>query len=161
MSLILVLSILLRLAALSWGIALIRRLRDWRMGLLCVMVGLMALRQILTLLAAGPSWTISATANVDELPGLFVSIFALLAVLVLERIIAEHRQVAESLRQSQHTFQVVMDTIPQRLFWKDRNFRYIGCNQVFAEDAGLESPEQIIGRHDFELAWRQTAHLYR
>jgi PAS domain S-box-containing protein len=54
-----------------------------------------------------------------------------------------------------------MDTIPQRLFWKDREFRYLGCNRVFAEDAGLQSPEEIIGMNDFELSWRESAPLYR
>jgi PAS domain S-box-containing protein len=57
--------------------------------------------------------------------------------------------------------QLVLDTLPQRIFWKDKNFRYLGCNKLFAQDAGLESPKQIVGKHDFELAWRKSAPLYR
>ena len=57
--------------------------------------------------------------------------------------------------------QLILDTIPKRIFWKDKNFRYLGCNKLFAQDAGLESPEQIIGKSDFELAWQQSAALYR
>jgi PAS domain S-box-containing protein len=67
----------------------------------------------------------------------------------------------EELRKARESFQLVMDTIPQRLFWKDRDFRYLGCNRVFAEDAGLQSPEEIIGMNDFELSWRESAPLYR
>ncbi len=161
MSLILVLSILIRLVTLGWAIALARQLRDWRMGLLCVMVGLMALRQILTLLATDPTWTISFMGNPEELPGLVVSVFALAAVFGLERIISEQRESTSRVRRSQRIMTLVMNTIPQRLFWKDRSYRYIGCNEVFAQDAGHESPEEIIGRNDFELAWKASAHLYR
>ena len=57
--------------------------------------------------------------------------------------------------------QLILDTIPKRIFWKDKNFRYLGCNKLFARDAGLDSPEQIIGKSDFELAWQQSAALYR
>jgi PAS domain S-box-containing protein len=64
-------------------------------------------------------------------------------------------------KDSQKFLQKVFDTIPQRLFWKDKHFRYLGCNKVFALDAGLESPEQIVGKNDFELSWKESAHLYR
>lgn len=161
MSLVLILSILIRVAALTWAIALVRLLRDWRMGMLCLMVGLMALRQILTLLASDPTLSISVTGNPEEVPGLLVSVFVLLAVFFLGRIISEQREATNRSRRSQRIMKLVMDTIPQRLFWKDRSYRYIGCNKVFAQDAGLESPEQIIGRHDFELSWKASAHLYR
>jgi PAS domain-containing protein len=57
--------------------------------------------------------------------------------------------------------QLILDTIPQRIFWKDKNLRYLGCNKLFAQDAGLESPRQIVGKNDFELAWQQSADLYR
>lgn len=67
----------------------------------------------------------------------------------------------EELKRARDDFQMVMDTIPQRLFWKDREYRYLGCNRVFAEDAGLQSPEEIIGMDDFELSWKESAPLYR
>ena len=56
---------------------------------------------------------------------------------------------------------LIMDNIPQAVFWKDRNLVYIGCNQAFAEDAGLDAPEQIVGRTDFDLPWTDQADLYR
>jgi CHASE3 domain sensor protein len=33
----------------------------------------------------------------------------------------------------------VLDTIPQRVFWKDRASRYLGANRLFAQDCGHES----------------------
>ena len=44
--------------------------------------------------------------------------------------------------------QVVMDTIPVRIFWKNKDLVYLGCNHLFAEDAGRKSPEDIVGETD-------------
>ena len=57
-------------------------------------------------------------------------------------------------------FDLIMDTIPQRVFWKDINLNYLGCNLVFAKDAGLNHPSEIIGKNDFELSWKENAELY-
>ncbi len=48
---------------------------------------------------------------------------------------------------------LVLDTIPIRVFWKDRNGRYQGCNRWFAEDAGFSRPEEVVGRTDAEMPW--------
>jgi diguanylate cyclase (GGDEF)-like protein/PAS domain S-box-containing protein len=57
--------------------------------------------------------------------------------------------------------QTILNTIPQRVFWKDRNCTYVGCNRAFATDAGVNNPAEIIGKSDFELAWSGTADRYR
>src|SRR5206468_2341059 len=62
---------------------------------------------------------------------------------------------------SQEMLRLVLDSIPVRVHWKDRNSVYVGCNRRFAEDAGLEGPEQIAGKTDFDLPWKQYAELYR
>lgn len=45
--------------------------------------------------------------------------------------------------------------MPQFVAWKDRNSVYLGCNQKLALIAGLEAPEQIIGKTDYDLAWKK------
>jgi diguanylate cyclase (GGDEF)-like protein/PAS domain S-box-containing protein len=57
--------------------------------------------------------------------------------------------------------QTLLNTIPQRVFWKDRNCSYVGCNRAFATDAGLNDPAEIIGKSDFDLVWSETAEVYR
>jgi hypothetical protein len=57
--------------------------------------------------------------------------------------------------------QPVLDTIPQRVFWKGLDFSYLGSNRAFAKDAGLEGPNVIIGKSDFDLGWKDVAQLYR
>ncbi|MBM4159825.1 MAG: PAS domain S-box protein [Ignavibacteria bacterium] len=77
------------------------------------------------------------------------------------RDITERKRAEKALFQSKQMLEFVLDHIPQRIFWKDRDFRYLGCNKPFALDAGLTDPCQILGKHDFELSWRGTAELYR
>lgn len=40
----------------------------------------------------------------------------------------------------------ILTNIPHSIYWKDRNLIYAGCNDNFARDVGLESPEQLVGR---------------
>lgn len=64
--------------------------------------------------------------------------------------------------QPAQLLQLVLDTIPQHVFWKDRDSVYIGCNKVFAEAAGIEKPDEIVGLTDFDLPWTDDeARFYR
>jgi PAS domain S-box-containing protein len=74
--------------------------------------------------------------------------------------ITERKQAEEALRESQQILQVVLNTIPVRVFWKDLDSNYLGCNSPFAFDAGLQSPMEIAGRNDFEMGWTEQAQLY-
>ena len=75
--------------------------------------------------------------------------------------ITARKQAEEALRESQQMLQSVLDTIPARVFWKDLDSKYLGCNRAFALDAGFQSPEEIIGKNDFEMSWPEHADLYR
>jgi hypothetical protein len=77
------------------------------------------------------------------------------------RDITERKRAQDELQQSRQMLQSILDTIPQRVFWKERNLTYLGCNRAFAKDAGLADRAEIIGKNDFELAWRGSAELYR
>jgi PAS domain S-box-containing protein len=56
---------------------------------------------------------------------------------------------------------LVLDTIPVRVFWKDTACRYLGGNRSFAEDAGLSTPELLIGKTDHGLAFSRHAEAYQ
>ena len=83
------------------------------------------------------------------------------ASLVFIRDIKERKTAEQELWQSQKMLQLVLDATPVRLFWKDKESTYLGCNQLFAEDAGLSSPDEIIGKTDYDLVWREQAEVYR
>ncbi|MCE9577742.1 MAG: PAS domain S-box protein [Deltaproteobacteria bacterium] len=57
--------------------------------------------------------------------------------------------------------ETIVESMPARVFWKDRASRYLGCNTAFARDAGAASPAEIVGRTDRELGWRAQADRYR
>ncbi|MBE9535989.1 MAG: PAS domain-containing protein [Proteobacteria bacterium] len=58
-------------------------------------------------------------------------------------------------------FQLILDSIPVRVFWKDIESRYLGSNSLFAQDAGQKSPEDMIGKNDYDFTWHEQAELYR
>ncbi|KST66436.1 PAS domain S-box protein [Mastigocoleus testarum] len=73
-----------------------------------------------------------------------------------------NHQVKMEFPQSQQLLQLVMDNIPQSIFWKDCNGVYLGCNRNFARDAGVGEPENIIGKTDYDLPWTcEEAEWYR
>lgn len=55
----------------------------------------------------------------------------------------------------------IIESLPARIFWKDRESRYLGCNTLFAKDAGFDQPDELIGKTDFEMGWRTEADSYR
>jgi diguanylate cyclase (GGDEF)-like protein/PAS domain S-box-containing protein len=57
--------------------------------------------------------------------------------------------------------QQVMNTIPHRVSWKDRDSRYLGCNNRFLWSAGLETAADVVGKTDQEMPWRDRAASYR
>jgi PAS domain S-box-containing protein len=77
------------------------------------------------------------------------------------RNIAAHRSMEEALFNSQQMLRMVLDTIPQRVFWKDRNSVFLGSNIPLAKDAGYADPSELIGKTDYDTASAETADLYR
>ncbi|MBE0570713.1 MAG: PAS domain S-box protein [Ignavibacteriaceae bacterium] len=73
------------------------------------------------------------------------------------------RKISENeLRNSKQMLQLILDNIPQRIFWKDLDSRYLGCNKNFAKDAGLSKPSDLIGSTDYDMPWKSAeADYYR
>jgi PAS domain S-box-containing protein len=52
---------------------------------------------------------------------------------------------------------MVLDALPVRMFWKDRQSRFLGCNQHFANDAGALHPSDLVGKTDYDFyPWDQA-----
>lgn len=66
----------------------------------------------------------------------------------------------EALLTSQLINERIINSIPVRVFWKDLNLVYLGCNTAFARDAGFDDPDEIIGKQDHQLAWKDQAEIY-
>lgn len=75
--------------------------------------------------------------------------------------IAELKRAEEELFNSRQMLRLVLDNIPQRVFWKDRDSVYVGCNMPLVLDCGYRDPSELIGKTDYETASAATADLYR
>ncbi|MHB1049725.1 MAG: PAS domain-containing sensor histidine kinase [Bacteroidota bacterium] len=75
--------------------------------------------------------------------------------------ITERKRAEEALQSSKSILEGIIKSIPVRVFWKDKNLTYVGCNTVFARDAGFSDPKEVIGKDDFQMGWREQAELYR
>jgi PAS domain S-box-containing protein len=56
-----------------------------------------------------------------------------------------------AIRTTSEMLKVIIENIPQCVFWKDTNFKYLGCNGNYSEFIGIERPESIIGKTDEDL----------
>ena len=72
----------------------------------------------------------------------------------------KRKRAEEQLYNSRQMLRLVLDTIPQRVFWKDRSLTYVGCNRPFALDAGLDDPAVVVGKNDLNMPWRELAPIY-
>ncbi|MFA6216793.1 MAG: PAS domain-containing protein [Candidatus Omnitrophota bacterium] len=75
--------------------------------------------------------------------------------------ISERKQREEESKNSQRLLQRIIDLLPIRVFWKDKNLKYIGCNEIFAKDAGKNSAEDLIGKDDYQMGWHEQAKIYQ
>jgi len=82
--------------------------------------------------------------------------------------VTQRKNAKEALRQSEQKIndakkllELVLNTIPVRLFWKDRDLKFLGCNLLFARDAGRQHPDELIGADDLSMVWSEQAEMYR
>jgi PAS domain S-box-containing protein len=69
----------------------------------------------------------------------------------LNDIITERKRAEDELFNSRQMLQSVLDNIPQRVFWKNRDSIVIGCNKAFAMERGREDPSELIDKSTYEI----------
>ena len=88
---------------------------------------------------------ISASPRVDG-EGRFCGTLAVL------RDITERKLAMEKVARSEQFLRTVLDVLPQRVYWKDREGRYLGANNQFLGDCGMSA---VAGKTDFDMPWPQ------
>lgn len=58
-----------------------------------------------------------------------------------------------------HFLQVLIDAMPQPIFYKDAQGRYLGCNKSFEKYLGI-TREALVGKTPYDLAPRELANIY-
>lgn len=75
--------------------------------------------------------------------------------------ITERKQAELALHESRQMLRHIIDNIPQSVFWKDSESVFLGGNRSLLEDAGLDSLDQLVGKTDADLRWKDQAEHYR
>ena len=154
MHFVLLLAILVSFAATVVAFLLCRKIRDWRLTALAALILVLAFQQTYVLLAhrallgavqpASSSWSRAWTE-------LVASTMALLMVMVLSSMLREQKRSERDVKAKSELLSQILRYIPHSVFWKDRNFRFLGCNDNLARMLGFDRPEDLIGKSDFEL----------
>ncbi|QEL20726.1 PAS domain S-box protein [Limnoglobus roseus] len=79
----------------------------------------------------------------------------------IDQDITARKKAEEELFASRETLRAVLDGIPQRVFWKAADLKYLGCNRPFAEDMGYANATEVVGKDDYQGAWASVADSYR
>ena len=98
--------------------------------------------------------TLSITAIHDETG-------ATTGYLVAAMDISERKKAEIKLNESQALLRKVLNTIPVRVFWKNKDSVFIGANELVAQDAGEKSADVLIGKTDSDFPWNKQAEQYR
>ena len=74
--------------------------------------------------------------------------------------ITVHKQAEAALHASETKFRTLVEHLPQKVFVKDRNLRFVSVNENFARALGLP-PEEVVGKGDADFAPPELAAKYR
>ncbi len=66
------------------------------------------------------------------------------------RLLERKRLEEELVKSKEMQFKTLIETLPSKVFLKDKNSVYISCNESFASDLGIKVKE-IIGKTDYDL----------
>ncbi|MEH2304764.1 trifunctional serine/threonine-protein kinase/ATP-binding protein/sensor histidine kinase [Nostoc sp.] len=69
------------------------------------------------------------------------------------RLYQQAQDILENLRQTEQFLRLIIDNIPQSVFWKDRNSVYLGCNHKYAQTFENGVSENVIGKTDYDFSW--------
>ncbi|ERH07141.1 MAG: PAS sensor histidine kinase [Halonotius sp. J07HN4] len=160
---ILLVSIALRLLGVGYSLLLLSRSNDRRFGFLTLMLSFMALRQLLTVQ--------TGRAGLEELPGLVVSVLAVVTVYYLSKYVDEETTITRELQQANdrlRRFQKAIEHAGHAIFFTDPDGTIEYANPAVESVTGY-TPDEVIGEnpriwqsdeHDeefYEELWTQIA----
>ncbi len=67
--------------------------------------------------------------------------------------ITELKQSEKQQNEDRAMLDLVINSVPHSIFWKNKESIYLGCNSIFAKQVGLKNQNEIIGKSDYDLPW--------
>ena len=84
---------------------------------------------------------------------------ALLARNIIQ-FVKDLRTTQQELKESEEKYRMLLENLPQKIFYKDVNSVYIACNENFARDLNI-SPDEIKGKTDYDFFPKGVAEKYQ
>jgi PAS domain S-box-containing protein len=76
------------------------------------------------------------------------------------RFYREKAEAAEALRESEALYRTLVESIPQKVFMKGRDLRYVSINENYARNLGIR-PADAVGKVDYDFFPKELADKYR
>ena len=150
MSLLLLISLVLRMGAFVWCLLLWYRIRDWRISLLVLGIGLGTWRLLWVALQPA-SWPVTMDATGPAWLSIILSLLTFVVVFVVTRTISQFREAMTALRQSEEKFSRAFQASPFAItISRVSDGTLIDVNKAFEEFVGI-SKKQVIGRSSLDL----------
>jgi len=137
-------SVVFAAVATMWSVVLIWRVRDWRMAFPTLVLALLTARRIIDLQAT------QVASPVDDFLGLAISVFSLVAVPIVGRMIASRRRFVATIEENEARLRQVIDLVPHMIFAKDWDSNFLLANRALADAYG-KTPEDLIGSRQGEF----------
>ncbi|MGQ0475518.1 diguanylate cyclase [Acinetobacter sp. FDAARGOS_724] len=109
------------------------------------------------------NWLTQPDGTVNDLSIVLVPITngnKITSVLGIAKNITEKKKADQDLYRSRQTLQLVLDNIPQFILWKDTQGFYQGGNKSLLKFIGLDNIQQLKGKTDFEMPWKEYAQIF-
>src|SRR5262249_24726414 len=69
----------------------------------------------------------------------------------ISRDVTEHKRMEEALARAHSQLEAMLDNIPDRIYFKDLESRFVKCNRAVARRLGVNDAEQLIGKKDCDF----------
>jgi PAS domain S-box-containing protein len=92
--------------------------------------------------------------------GLIKTMGKITGVQAITRDISARKEAEKKIRDSERKYKMLVENIPQKIFFKDKDSVYVSCNRNYARDLKIED-EEILGRTDYDFYPKKLADKYR
>ncbi|MBU0765533.1 MAG: PAS domain S-box protein, partial [Bacteroidetes bacterium] len=78
----------------------------------------------------------------------------------VDKDITERKRTNELLLRSENKYRLLIENIPQKMFYKDRDSIYVSCNENYSRDLKIK-PDEIVNKTDYDFFPEGLADKYK